>query len=148
LVTVAVVFSLLIALPAGAANLSDLMSVVHRWVDGFNSADAKAASAMCADETAVIDDFTPHEWQGPGACQRWFADFESMAKSQGITHARIAVATAAHSEIAKEFAYVVVPVVLTFERNGTPVKNQGILTVTLKNETPAWRITGWAWSDQ
>jgi hypothetical protein len=58
------------------------------------------------------------------------------------------VVTAAHAEINKEFAYVVVPVVLSFERNGTQVMDKGILTVTLKNETSGWRITGWVWSDQ
>jgi ketosteroid isomerase-like protein len=146
--TLAFVFALLLALPAGASDLSDVMSVVHLWADGFNSADAKSVIATCADETAVIDDFPPHEWHGPGACKRWFGDFESMSKSTGITNPRIAVATASHSEISKEFAYVVVPVMLSFERNGTPVKDKGILTLTLQNGTSGWRITGWVWSDQ
>jgi ketosteroid isomerase-like protein len=146
--SLAFVFALLIALPAGASDMTDVMSVVHRWVDGFNSADANSAIATCTDQTAVIDDFPPHEWHGPGACKRWFGDFELMSKSEGITNPRIAVEAASHTEITKEFAYVVVPVTLSFERKGAPVKDKGILTLTLQNGTSGWRITGWVWSDQ
>jgi hypothetical protein len=62
--TLAFVFALLIALPAGASDMTDVMSVVHRWVEGFSSADANSAIATRADQAAIIDDFSPHEWHG------------------------------------------------------------------------------------
>jgi hypothetical protein len=125
-----------------------VMSVIHRWVDGFNVADANSAIATCADQAALIDDFPPHEWHGPGACKRWFEDFESMSKAAGITNPRIAVEAASHTEMTRKFAYVVVPVRLSFDREGTRVMDKGILTVTLQNGRSGWRITGWVWSDQ
>jgi hypothetical protein len=39
----------------------------------------------------MFDDFPPHEWHGSGACKRWFEDFESMSKAQGISNSRIAL---------------------------------------------------------
>jgi hypothetical protein len=38
------------------------MAPVHQWVDGINKGDMKAATAACADQTSIIDDFRPHEW--------------------------------------------------------------------------------------
>lgn len=144
----AFVYALLIAPPVEAADTTDVMSVVHRWVDGFNRADAISAIATCADQAAVIDDFPPHEWHGSGACKRWFEDFESMSKAKGITNARIAVGAASHAELSKDFAYAVAPVTLSFDRKGTRVMDKGILIVTLHHENSGWRMTGWVWSDQ
>lgn len=144
----AFVYALLIATPAGAAETTDVMSVIRLWVDGFNNGDAKSASATCSNHATVIDDFPPHEWHGPGACKRWFEDFQSMSKTEGITNPRIAVEPASHTEMTKDFAYVVVPVKLSFDRKGTRVTDNGIMTVTLWSGTSGWRITGWVWSDQ
>jgi ketosteroid isomerase-like protein len=140
--------ALLIVQPAGAADATDVMSVVHRWVDGFNAADAHSAIATCADQAAIIDDFPPHEWHGSGACARWFGDFASMSKAEGITNPHIMIEAASHTEMTKEFAYVIVPARLSFDRKGTRILDQGILTVTLHNGISGWRITGWVWSDQ
>jgi len=71
-----------------------------------------------------------------------------MSKAEMITNPRIAVEAASHTELTKEFAYVVVPVNLSFDRKGKRVMDKGILTVSLHNGTSGWRITGWVWSDQ
>lgn len=134
--------------PAEASDEADVISVIHRWVDGFNSGDTKLAVAACADQTSLIDDFPPHEWQGRGACAKWFSDFQAMSKSYGSTQHVIAVGKPAHIEISTDFAYIVAPTTLSFERAGKPVKDQGLLTVTLRNDASGWRITGWVWSDQ
>ena len=125
-----------------------MVSVTHPWVDRFNNADAKAAIATCATQVTLIDDFPPHEWHGSGACKRWFEDFQSVSKMEGITHPRIAVEPASHTEMTKDFAYAVVPVKLSFDRKGERVTDKGIMTVTLRNGTSGWRITGGVWSDQ
>lgn len=134
--------------PAAASGKEDATSVMQRWIDGFNKGDVRSAISMCANQTSMIDDFPPHEWHGPGACKRWFADFQSMCKVQGISNSRIAVEPASHTEMTKEFGYMVFPAKLSFNRKGTSAADNGILTVTLHNGTTGWRITGWAWSDE
>jgi hypothetical protein len=76
---------------AAASEKEDAISVVHRWIDGFNKGDAKAAVSTCAEQVSIIDDFPPHEWHGLEACKQWFEDFESMSKAQRITNSRIAL---------------------------------------------------------
>jgi hypothetical protein len=102
-------YAFLIALPAGAADPTDVLSAAHRWVDGFNNADATSVMATCADQAAKVDDFPPHEWHGAKACTRWFEDFASMSKAEGITNSRIKIEAALHTELNTKFAYVVFP---------------------------------------
>jgi len=37
----AAIWTVLIAAPAGAADVTEPMAVVHQWVDGFNRADVQ-----------------------------------------------------------------------------------------------------------
>jgi hypothetical protein len=69
-VFLALVFVIVAVQPAAASDEDDAISVIHRWVDGFNNADAKLAVSTCADQTSMIDDFPPHEWHGTGACAK------------------------------------------------------------------------------
>jgi ketosteroid isomerase-like protein len=133
---------------AAASAKEDAISVVHQWVDGFNNGDAKSLVSTCADQASLIDDFPPHEWHGTGACAKWFSDFQAMAKVVGSSKSVIAVGNPSHIELSLKFAYVVAPVTLSFERKGQPVKENGLLTVTLRKSASGWRITGWVWSDQ
>jgi hypothetical protein len=96
----------------------------------------------------MIDDFPPYEWHGAGACAKWFSDFQTMSRSEGITAAAIAFGKPSHMDVSAGVAYVVVPTILTFQRKGKPVQDNGILTVTLRSDASGWRITGWVWSDQ
>jgi hypothetical protein len=51
--------AVLAAGPAAATDKTDVMSVIHQWVDGFNKGDMKSTAAACADQTSIIDDFPP-----------------------------------------------------------------------------------------
>lgn len=116
-------------------------------MDAFNNGDMKSAVVTCADQTSIIDDFPPHEWHGAGACSKWFRDFETMSKSHGTSEHRITVGEPWHIDIVAELAYVVAPATLSFQRSGKPIKDTGILTVTLHKGAAGWRITGWVWCD-
>src|SRR3954466_3302474 len=67
----AVTLILLFAGAAFASDPSDVMKPVHQFIDGFNKGDAKSAIAACADEASIIDEFSPYEWHGAGACSTW-----------------------------------------------------------------------------
>lgn len=49
---------------------------------------------------------------------------------------------ASHVEIIKQIAYLAFPRKLSFDRKGSRVTDNGILTVTLRNGAAGWRITG------
>lgn len=134
--------------PAGASETTDVMSVLHQFVDGFNKGgDMKPILAACADETSIIDDFPPNEWHGAGGCARWLSDFIASNKTDGVTDGFITLGKARHVDISTDHAYVVAPLSFTFKMKGNPMKANGsIWTVALKKGPSGWRIIGWSYS--
>jgi ketosteroid isomerase-like protein len=144
---IALVVAVLAAAPAAATDKSDVMSVIHQWVDAFNKGDAKSVTAACADQTSIIDDFPPHEWHGTGACAKWFSDFQAFAKASEMTEVVATVGKPAHVDITADVAYVVAPTTVSFTQKEKPVKDLGTITLSLKKGAAGWRMTGWAWAD-
>jgi hypothetical protein len=116
-------------------------------VDAFNKGDRKIVTAVCADETSIVDEFPPHEWHGAGACARWMADYDSDAKKNSITDAVVALGTPQHVDVTADRAYVVVPADYSYKTAGKAVKESGsIFTLALQKGAGGWRIIGWAWA--
>jgi SnoaL-like domain len=139
--------SLLAAGPAAATDKTDVMAVLHQFVDGFNKGDMKTALAACADQTSIIDEFAPYEWHGTGACATWANAYGADATTNGITDGVVTLGTPRHVDVASDRAYVVAPVNYAFKQEGKPVKEVGsMITVALQKGSAGWRITGWAWS--
>jgi len=132
---------------AAGSEKQDVMAVVQQWVDSLNNDDSKTMNAACADETSIIDDFPPHEWQGAGACARWKNDFDAFLKKTEVTGLMASILKPRHVDVTADRAYVVVPVNLSFEQKGKPFKEAGsIFTLVLRKGSVGWRITGWAWA--
>src|ERR1039458_5259462 len=139
--------ALLAAGPAAASEKTDVMMLVHQFVDGFNKGDTKTAMAACADQTSIIDEFPPHEWHGAGACSTWAKDYEVEAKKKAIPDGVVTLGKPRHIDITGDLAYVVVPADYTFKQNGKAMKETGsIFTLVLQKGSAGWRITAWTWS--
>jgi len=134
---------------AAASDQTDVMTTVNQFVDGFNKGDMKAASAVCADQASIIDDFPPHAWSGSGACAAWASDYEAFAKQNGLTDGIVTLAKPKHIEVTGDVAYVVIPADFTYMKQGKPTKEQGATFVlVLKKAAAGWRITAWTWGEQ
>ena len=130
-----------------AQDKTAVMTSVNQFVDAFNKGETKTAAAACADQTSIIDEFPPHEWQGSGACEKWMNDYDTDAKKNGVTDGLVTLRFPRHIDITADHAYVVVPANYTYKQNGRVVKETGsMLTVALRKGTAGWRITGWAWT--
>jgi hypothetical protein len=141
------VLAFFVAGPTVASAQTDVMATVKQFVDAFNKGDTKAAIAMCASQTSILDEFPPHEWHGAGACAKWAEDFDADAQKNGITDAVVALGTPRHVEVTADRAYVVVPVDYTFKQKGKVVKETGsTMTLALQKSAAGWRLTGWAWA--
>lgn len=133
--------------PKGSSEKAAAMAPVNQFVEAFNKGDTKTASALCSDQTSIIDEFPPHEWHGSGACAAWFGDFDADAKKNNITPGSVTLAKPVHVDVTGDRAYIVVPANYEFKKNGKPQKETGsILTVALKKEAAGWRITAWSWA--
>jgi ketosteroid isomerase-like protein len=132
---------------ASASEKTDVMAVIHRWVDTFNRGDTKSSLAACADQAVVIDENPPNVWQGAGACAAWKDAYDAWVKNNEVTEVFEAIGKVHHIDISGEFAYVVQSVNFSWSEKGKSRSEKAIETVTLKKTSAGWRITGWAWAD-
>jgi len=72
-----------------ASDKTDVMAVIHQWVDSFNKGDEKAALATCADEGSIIDDIEPHEWHGSGMCSHWMESLHAWVAKNEISETHV-----------------------------------------------------------
>ena len=144
---IALAAAVLTAGPTAASEKTDVMVSVNEFVNGFNKGDTKTAAATCADQTSIIDEFSPYAWHGTGACSTWMNDYDADAKKNGITDGLVTLSTPRHVDVTADRAYVVVPANYAFKKNGKPVKEtNSMITLALQKGEAGWRITGWAWA--
>jgi len=143
--TAVLVLAVFACVAANASEKTDAMAVVHKWVDAFNKGDGKTGASYCADGAVIIDDFAPHIWQG---CASWYKDYEGFAAKAQMTAASVALGKARHLDVDSGYAYLVAPTTLSYTKDGKPVTDKAVVTMTLKKGSSGWQITGWAWADQ
>jgi len=129
------------------ATSNDPMAAVHQYVNAFNSGDAKAMAAACADPMQILDGMSPHVWQGSTAADDWYRDALTEGEHLGVTDYRIGLGEPQHVDVTGDYAYVVVPATFDYNVQGKPVNQTGaVFTVALRKVGPEWRLTAWAWS--
>ena len=144
--TLAFVAAVFGAGPAAVAGTGPL-ATVRQFITDFNQSNEKAALALCATPASVIDEFPPHQWQGPTACADWVRDLDAFDKRAGITDGIVVLGTPWHVDVTGDRAYVVVPATYRYkERGAVLVESGSIFTVVLRQAPQGWRITGWAWA--
>lgn len=147
-ITLAVATALL-SLPqvCRASDSSAATAIVHAAGAAFNRGDLKAFAALCDSPAYIIDDFAPHQWDGPDACANWANALAANMKQSKITNAVVVFGTPWHAVVTGSVAYVVVPATLTYSQKGKPVKESGsVWTVVLRKTPNGWRITSWTWA--
>lgn len=144
----ALVVAILAGGSAAASEKNDVMAVIQQWVDGFNKGDGQSMLAQCAESASIIDDIAPHQWQGSGACTRWWSAYQADAKKNELTDGAVNLGTPRHIDVTGNRAYVVIPVdSFTYKVKGKPEKETGsVVTLVLRKGESGWRITAWAWA--
>ena len=137
-----------IAAPARASDQTDVVATVHRFVDGYNKGDMQSATATCAGETSIIDNFPPYEWHGPGACAKWASDLEAAAKQLGITDGFVTLGKALHVDVTGDRAYIVVSARFRYKLKGKSVAESADVAVALQKDATAWKMTALAWAQK
>jgi len=144
--TIALAVAPAVASAAAASDKTDVMTIVHQFLDGLNKGDTQNALAACAAQSFIIDEFPPYQWQGT-ACTDWAKDFAAFNTKGGITNAIVTLGKPRHVDITGDRAYVVAPATYTYKQNGKRMtESRSTLTVSLQKAEAGWRITGWAWT--
>ena len=144
----AVLWCVMGAAASAATPDAQLMAPIQKFTDAFNKGDTAAAAAThaAAADLAIIDEVSPHLWQGPQAFQAWSADLDSDAKKRGITDQAVTISAPTREETSGDHAYVVVPAVYTFKERGVAMREAAQMTFALKKGTGGWLIHGWVWT--
>jgi len=145
----AVVATVLASIPAQqayASDKADVVATIRQYNDAFNKGDTKAAGALCAPHTIIIDDFAPFAWQGATACKDWADALATLEKKDGISNDKVTRGKAWHVTVTGDRAYAVYPTRYSYRLNGKPVAENGVWTFAMEKAGSGWRIAGWAWA--
>ena len=148
---VGILFTLLFGIAIGSAaslasDKSDVVDAVHRYVDNLESDKLQAALAMCDSQVSIVDEFPPHEWHGPTACEDWWKGLLAYNEKNGITEGIATVGAPLTVDVNGDHAYFVAPATYTYKQHGTAVKETASFTAALRRTQAGWRITGWTYS--
>lgn len=144
---IAVTTALLSVASVAGAQRTEVMATVNQFTNDFNKGDIKAAVAMCADQTSIIDELAPYAWRGADACTNWANDYDADATKNGITDGFVTLGTPRHVTVTGDNAYVVLPATYRFKQKGKLIRETGaVLTVALQKGDSGWRIAAWSWA--
>ena len=118
----ALVMAVFVVGPAASSEQTDVMAVVHQWMDALDKGDLKSFVALCAEQTSIRDDIPPHEWHGPGACSKWWSDYDAFAKTNEITDGLVILGKPLQFYVTGDHAYVVTRDDFTYKMKGKPMK--------------------------
>jgi hypothetical protein len=149
--TLTIVFALAINPRSSfASDKTDVVAAVNRYLDNLDPDrdKQKIALAMCDSRVSIIDEFPPHEWDGPTACADWWKALNTYDEKNEITDGDAKLGTPWTVDVSGDRAYFVAPMTYTYKQHGKPVKESAAFTVALKRTEAGWRITAWAYSKQ
>ncbi len=92
-------------------------------------------------DISLVDEVPPREWSGPGAFEAWTT---SLRLAGGAAETRVTLHGSARTD--HDMAYVIAPVLYSYQRRGAVVVEPATMAISLRREGAGWRITGWAWA--
>jgi ketosteroid isomerase-like protein len=129
------------------AAQEDVSAPVRQFIDGFNSGNVEAAfAAYASGAITIVDEFAPHIWTGPDAARQWADAYDKHAQATGVTDGKVTYGQPTRTEMDRDVAYVVMPVVYLYKERGQPLQEEGQMTVVLNCEARSWKIRSWTWT--
>ncbi|HEY1448838.1 MAG TPA: hypothetical protein VGF33_09895 [Caulobacteraceae bacterium] len=92
-------------------------------------------------DVSLVDEVPPRQWSGPGAFQAWTT---SIQQTTGGAETSVTLHGSARTDL--HMAYVIAPVLYSYQRRGAVVVEPATLAISMKRDAYGWRITGWAWA--
>jgi ketosteroid isomerase-like protein len=136
--------SLVAAASANASEETDVMKVVHQWVNNFTTVGIDPA--LCAEQTSIVDDFPPFAWHSPDACSKWLSDYHALLKANELTGASFVLIKPQQLQVTGNHAYFVSRAKLSYKQKGTLMKQTALETLALEKGSTGWRVIGEAWA--
>jgi len=117
---------------------AQLMVPIRHFSDSFNKGDMKAAAAtLSSSGVTIIDEISPHIWEGPNAFDTYLKAFAAFDQAEGITDEAYKPGKPIRVEVNGIDGYVVLPVVYTFKKKGAPMQEAAHMVYVLRKGTAA-----------
>jgi hypothetical protein len=138
----------LIAAASAAPTEAELTAPIHQFIDSFNKGDMAAAEAThLATGVVIIDEPTPHLWQGPGAFKAWIDALMAHDKALGWTDQKLTLGKVIRADATADRAYVIIEAFYAFKSKGEAMnEDPAFMTYALQKTATGWLINGWTWS--
>jgi hypothetical protein len=130
---------------AALAQTPDPITVVRKLIDDFDRGDMQAAQANFTGDVAIIDEFAPYLWQGPGAVSNYLAAFDTFSKAKGRTDQTLKNLSVIRSDVDGDFAYIVVRAIYRYKERGRSMSETGDDVYVLHNGPGGWKIESFTW---
>lgn len=114
----------------------------------LDDGDMDAARKLTADDIILIDAFPPHRWSGPDAFDRWIGDLARYSSRQAIIRSQTTLRATSRFIIGDKAAYIVVPAIMTADRDTDLMTQQGVITMAMRETAEGWRVAGMSWAGQ
>jgi hypothetical protein len=126
---------------AGTAASNEIVAPITGALDSFRAGDKAAfVAAWAARGVEIIDDVPPYLWTGERALHRWLDDTAKVIDGLHLENLDIRAQTPLRVEAAGDHAYVVLPVVVTYRRDGKDYRQDGTQVLVMTNTKAGWKI--------
>jgi hypothetical protein len=122
-----------------------IMAPLNTEIAATVANNAAAMGGLFTPDAVVVDDFAPYVWTGANAGSQWWTAFQAVAAKAGLTHVYATAQPITQYNVSETSAYVVVPLVITYELKGKPQRQTGLWTFTLR-KAPTWKIVTLTWA--
>jgi ketosteroid isomerase-like protein len=119
---------------------------VHDFIDAFDRGDGAAAAATNTADVTIIDEMSPHAWQGPSAFQGWAGAVMADAKAQGESGNKVTLEKTIRSQVDGDTAYLVTEAVYSYDKKGVATAERARMVFALRKDGADWKITAFAWA--
>jgi len=127
-------------------HAKEVTESIADFVDAVNRGDQAGAIAHLSDDVTIIEDLAPFRWTGPNAGPEWMMAMWENAQRNGISAIVMEISPPMRVEVEENGAYAVVPGLLSYERPGSMLRSDGLLTFSLRASSGQWLINGLVWS--
>jgi hypothetical protein len=139
------IFVLVTTLAAAGSAVADekvdVMVPVRQFLDSYSRDDLQGIASTCTDKTSIVFDVPPYEWQGPGACARWWEDVRAENVKLVLSDAVAVLHKPRHIMIRDGHAYVVATVDYSYKIQGKRGEELGgSMVFVLQKSDGIWRI--------
>lgn len=117
----------------------DAVQAIRNAIDLFHAGDLDGfRNSWTKTGVVIIDDFFPFIWSGEGALVSWMAD--ASAYMGEFTEPSVKTGDPVNVVVDRDAAAVVIPVVITYSRDGVDYRQDGVQFYALQKQDGNWKL--------